>query len=274
MAVRIRLARRGRKKKPFYHIIIADSRAPRDGRFIEKIGSYNPMTKPATIELDVDLAYAWLMKGAQPSDTARAILRYKGVLYKKHLLRGVSKGVMTEEEALAKWEVWIQNKEAQVAKERDKTQAERAALLKKVSGEIPAEVQQGGGVEEVVEQEDVKSKVAKLEKEVKATAEEKPVAEEKKDETAAVKEVVAKPAIEAAVDEKPAEGKVEKVEAKIEETTSEKVEPKVVEEVKSVEEKKDVAKPEDKLPEPSVETSSDDVSDDAKESEEDSAGKE
>ncbi|MBK6623318.1 MAG: 30S ribosomal protein S16 [Saprospirales bacterium] len=91
MAVKIRLQRKGRKKTPFYHIVIADARAPRDGRFIEKLGTYNPMTKPATIEIDRDKAYDWLVKGAQPSDTVRAILRFKGVLFRKHLMRGVAK---------------------------------------------------------------------------------------------------------------------------------------------------------------------------------------
>ncbi|MDH3651908.1 MAG: 30S ribosomal protein S16, partial [Saprospiraceae bacterium] len=86
MPVKIRLQRRGRKKRPFYHIIIADSRAPRDGRFIESIGTYDPMTRPATINLDREKAYDWLMKGAQPTETMRAILRFKGVLYKKHLM--------------------------------------------------------------------------------------------------------------------------------------------------------------------------------------------
>ena len=86
MPVKIRLARRGRRKQPYYHIIVADARAPRDGKFIEKIGSYNPMTKPATIELDREKAFEWLNKGAQPTDTARAILRFKGVMYKNCLL--------------------------------------------------------------------------------------------------------------------------------------------------------------------------------------------
>ncbi|MEO1714380.1 MAG: 30S ribosomal protein S16, partial [Bacteroidota bacterium] len=99
MPVKIRLQRRGRKKAPFYHIVVADSRAPRDGKFIEKVGTYNPLTKPATIDLDRDLAFDWLMKGAQPTDTVRAILRFKGVLYKKHLYRGVKKGALTQEEA-------------------------------------------------------------------------------------------------------------------------------------------------------------------------------
>ena len=103
MPVKIRLARRGKKGYPFYHIVVADSRAPRDGKFIENIGSYNPNTNPATINLDFEKALDWLQKGAQPTDTCRAILSYKGVLMKKHLLGGVSKGAFTQEVAEAKF---------------------------------------------------------------------------------------------------------------------------------------------------------------------------
>ena len=104
MAVRIRLQRMGRKKRPFYQIVVADSRSPRDGRFIDNLGSYNPMTKPATIDIDRDRAFDWISKGAQPTDTVRAILRFKGVYYRKHLMRGVAKGSMTEKEATAKYQ--------------------------------------------------------------------------------------------------------------------------------------------------------------------------
>jgi ribosomal protein S16 len=104
MAVKIRLQRMGRKKRPFYQIVVADSRSPRDGRFIDNLGSYNPMTKPATIDIDRDRAFDWLTKGAQPTDTVRAILRFKGVYYRKHLMRGVAKGSMTVEEAMTFFE--------------------------------------------------------------------------------------------------------------------------------------------------------------------------
>lgn len=120
MSVKIRLSRHGRKKKPYYHIVIADSRAPRDGRFIERIGSYNPMTDPASIDLDIDKALEWLNKGAQPTLTARRILSYKGVLLKKHLLIGVKKGAFTEEEAERRFSAWVQEKEAKIeAKKRE-----------------------------------------------------------------------------------------------------------------------------------------------------------
>lgn len=134
MPVKIRLARRGRRKQPYYHIIVADSRAPRDGKFIEKIGSYNPMTKPATIELDRERAYDWLTKGAQPTDTARAILRFKGVMYKKHLQRGVTKGAMSQEDADKLYQEFIDTKEAKVAARFEQTRAEIAAHHKMVFG--------------------------------------------------------------------------------------------------------------------------------------------
>jgi small subunit ribosomal protein S16 len=106
MPVKIRLQRVGRKKAPFYHIVIADSRSPRDGKFIEKIGTYNPTTVPALIDINKDKALDWLQKGAQSSDTVHKILSYKGVLYHKHLLRGVKKGVLTQEAADTKYQTW------------------------------------------------------------------------------------------------------------------------------------------------------------------------
>ena len=119
MPVKIRLTRRGRKKAPFYHIVVADSRAPRDGRFIESIGKYDPITNPATIELDFDRALDWLLKGAQPTDTCRAILSYKGVMMKKHLLEGVKKGALTEEQAEEKFQSWLNEKESKIQAKRD-----------------------------------------------------------------------------------------------------------------------------------------------------------
>src|SRR5512133_3321415 len=106
MAVKIRLARKGRKKLAYYHIVVADSRSPRDGRYIEKIGNYNPLTNPATVELDFDKALGWLQNGALPTDTCRAILSSKGVLMKKHLLEGVKKGAFDENEANRRYEEW------------------------------------------------------------------------------------------------------------------------------------------------------------------------
>ena len=138
MPVKIRLTRQGRKKQPFYHIIVADSRSPRDGKFIERIGSYNPMTVPATIDIDVDKAYDWLTKGAQPTNTARAILRFKGVLFKKHLQRGVAKGALTQEQADAKLAEWIAAKDAKIQKRIEKTAQEKLDWMKYLSGEVKA----------------------------------------------------------------------------------------------------------------------------------------
>ncbi len=121
MPVRLRLQRHGRTKKPFYFIVVADSRSPRDGAYIERVGDYNPLTTPATINIDTDKAFDWVMKGAEPSDTVKRILTYKGILYKKHLYRGVRKGAFTQEEADAKYEVWV-------AAKGDRTQ-DRIAML-------------------------------------------------------------------------------------------------------------------------------------------------
>jgi small subunit ribosomal protein S16 len=114
MAVKIRLARKGRKKLAYYHIVVADSRSPRDGRYIEKIGKYNPLTNPASIELDFDKALGWLQNGAVPSDTCRAILSYKGVLIKKHLLEGVKKGAFDDAEATKRFEEWMKKNEEKI----------------------------------------------------------------------------------------------------------------------------------------------------------------
>ena len=127
----MRLTRHGRKRYAYYHIVIADSRAPRDGRFIEKIGYYNPNTNPATIELDFDKALDWLLKGAQPTDTCRAILSYRGVLYKKHLLIGVKKGAFSEEEADRRFEAWMKEKEAKIQAKRDRLKQGREYEEKK-----------------------------------------------------------------------------------------------------------------------------------------------
>lgn len=134
MAVKLRLQRRGRSKAPFYHIVAADARFPRDGRFIEKIGTYNPLTVPATIELNRDRAYDWLMKGAQPTDTVRAILRFKGVMYQKHLLDGVKKGALTQEQAEAKLSAWVEQKEAGILRRREETAEKKRQFIAAVDG--------------------------------------------------------------------------------------------------------------------------------------------
>lgn len=171
MPVKIRLQRHGRKGKPIYHIVVADARAPRDGRFIERLGLYNPNTNPATIDLNVDKSVQWLVDGAQPSDTCRAILSYKGVLMKKHLSEGVKKGAFTEEEAEKRFAEWVASKETIVstkvsnlsaaeqqrrqtamAHEAKVKEARAAAILAKTAvAEVAAEEAAGAAEEVVVE---------------------------------------------------------------------------------------------------------------------------
>jgi len=134
MAVKIRLARRGRAKKPFYHIVVADARAPRDGRFIEKIGVYNPLTSPATIDLDRDKAFDWIMKGAIPTETMRSILRFNGVLYRKHLQDGVKKGALTQEQADKKYQSFVTEKDAKIQQRFAEVRKEKDMLRRKIAG--------------------------------------------------------------------------------------------------------------------------------------------
>lgn len=131
MPVKMRLARHGRKRYAYYHIVVADSRAPRDGRYIERIGTYNPNSNPATIDLDFDKAFDWLTKGAQPTDTVRAILSYKGVLYKKHLMGGVKKGAFDEAEAERRLDNWMTEKDAKIQAKIDRLAGDADAEFKK-----------------------------------------------------------------------------------------------------------------------------------------------
>ena len=119
MAVKIRLQRHGKKDSAFYHLVVADGRAPRDGKFIEKLGVYNPNSNPATIDINFDSTLSWLMKGAQPTDTCRAILSYKGVMMKKHLLEGVKKGALTEAQVEQKFNKWLEDKEGKIGGKKD-----------------------------------------------------------------------------------------------------------------------------------------------------------
>ncbi|SEL61440.1 SSU ribosomal protein S16P [Aquimarina amphilecti] len=141
MSVKIRLQRHGKKGKPFYWIVAADARAKRDGRFLEKIGTYNPNTNPATIDLNVDGAVKWLQNGAQPTDTARAILSYKGAMLKNHLAGGVRKGALTEEQAEEKFSAWVQEKEGSVSAKKDslaKAEADEKAKALAAEKEVNA----------------------------------------------------------------------------------------------------------------------------------------
>lgn len=130
MPVKIRLQRHGKKQRAFYHIVVADSRAPRDGKFIEKLGVYNPNTNPATIDLNIDAAVQWLHNGAQPTDTTRAILSYKGVLYKKHLEGGVKKGALTQEQADVKFAAWVDAKTSKVDSKKSSLVSSKEAANK------------------------------------------------------------------------------------------------------------------------------------------------
>ena len=136
MAVRIRLARKGRKRKAYYHIVVADSRSPRDGRYIEKIGNYNPIPNPAIIELDFDKALGWLQNGALPTETCRAILSSRGVMLKKHLLEGVKKGAFDDAEATRRFEAWMkQNDEKVDARKSGLEKSEDDELTKRLAAE-------------------------------------------------------------------------------------------------------------------------------------------
>jgi len=199
MATKLRLQRHGRKGKPFFHLVAADERAKRDGRFIEKLGTYNPNTNPATIEIDFEKTLDWVMKGAQPTDTVRALLSYKGVMYKKHLLGGVAKGAFTEAEADKKFAAWldekagkIQGKADQLAKDANADAAKRFAAEKLKNEQTAAAVaaKNTPPVEEAPVAEEASEEVAA------ETTEEAPVAEVATEEA---------PVEEAKTEEAPAE---------------------------------------------------------------------
>lgn len=154
MPVKIRLQRHGKKGKPFYWIVAADSRAKRDGKYLEKLGTYNPNTNPATIDLNVDGAVTWLQNGAQPTDTAKAILSYKGALLKNHLAGGVRKGALTEEQAEAKFTAWLDEKAQKVsAKAEGLTKAQAEAKAKALEAEKAVNEARIAAATPVVEEE-------------------------------------------------------------------------------------------------------------------------
>jgi small subunit ribosomal protein S16 len=173
MPVKIRLQRQGRKFQAIYSIVVADSRAPRDGRYIESLGQYNPNTNPATIVLDFNRALEWLQKGAQPTDTCRAILSYKGVLYKKHLLDGVRKGAFDEAEAEKRFQAWMTEKEQKIQAKRDQIKAAKAGLAKDRLEE-EAKIKEARAVEIAKK----RSELVESESEAEAAAEEAPATEE------------------------------------------------------------------------------------------------
>lgn len=188
MATKIRLQRFGKKGKPFFHVVVADSRSPRDGKFIERLGSYNPNTNPATIEINFEKTLDWVNKGAQPTDTARAILSYKGVLYKKHLQGGVKKGALTEEQADAKFAQWLEAKGGQIeGKKESLTSTKEAARKAALAAEAKKNADRAAAIaaknapvaEEVVEEEVVAEEAPAVE----AATEEAPAAETATEET-------------------------------------------------------------------------------------------
>ena len=236
MPTKIRLSRHGKTHKAFYHIVVADGRAPRDGKFIEKIGTYDPISNPAEIELDFTKALDWIMKGAQPTDTARAILSHKGVMHKSHLLKGVQKGALTEVEAEAKFQKWLEEKEAKIAASRsgidEKLRTEKKALF-------DAEVK----VNEDRAAELAKVKAAKIDAKVKAAQQ---AAAEK-----AAKEEAEKPAVVAEVVETPKE-EVEAPKVEVETPKVEVETPKV--EVEAPKAEVETPKAEVEAPKAEVET--------------------
>jgi small subunit ribosomal protein S16 len=188
MPTKIRLQRKGKKGMPFYHVVIADGRAPRDGKFIERIGIYNPVSRPAEIDINFDRAVYWLQSGAQPTDTVRALLSTKGILYKHHLLKGVRKGALTEELAEAKFQAWIQEKQEKLlSKIKEEDLAKKDARKKRHEAELKAN------------EAKAKELAAKRAKEMAAARK-----EEAAEEEVAVEEAVAEtPVAEAPVMEEP-----------------------------------------------------------------------
>ena len=193
MPVKIRLQRHGKKGKPFFWIVAADGRAKRDGKFLEKLGIYNPTTNPATIELDVDSSVKWLQNGAQPTDTARAILSYKGALLKNHLAGGVRKGALTEEQAEEKFNAWVQEKEGKVeakketlskeqeAEKAKALEAEKAANEKRVAE--AAEAEREASATEVAEAVEEGTDAEKVDNAVDADTAEQAEAQEKEEKS-------------------------------------------------------------------------------------------
>lgn len=186
MSVKIRLQRHGKKGKPFYWIVAADARAKRDGKFLEKIGTYNPNTNPATIDLNLDSAVQWLHNGAQPTDTARAILSYKGALLKHHLDGGVRKGALTQEQADAKLATWLEEKSSKVDAKKDglsKAQADAKAKALKAEQEVNAK--RLAAAEEAAKAAEAAAAEEAAEATTEEVAEEAPAVEENNEETQA-----------------------------------------------------------------------------------------
>ena len=202
MSVKIRLQRHGKKQKPFYWIVAADARSKRDGRYLEKLGTYNPNTNPATIDLNLDQAVQWLHNGAQPTDTARAILSYKGALMKHHLDGGIRKGALTQEQADAKLASWLEEKAGKVdTKKEGLSKVQEAAKAKALKGEKVANDKRAAAAVEAAKAEEVTEEIAVEETVAEVAAEEVPAIEETVAEMATPE--VETPAAEVAVEETP-----------------------------------------------------------------------
>ena len=230
MSVKIRLQRHGKKQKPFYWIVAADARSKRDGRYLEKIGTYNPNTNPATIELNLDQAVQWLHNGAQPTDTARAILSYKGALLKHHLDGGVRKGALSQEQADAKLAKWIEEKAGKVdSKKEVLSKAQAAAKAKALKAEKEANDKRAAAALEAtkVEEEIVAEETVAEEVIANETAAEEAVADEEVqavEETVVAEETVAvedAPAVEEVAEETIAEAATNEEAPAVEETNEE-----------------------------------------------------
>ena len=195
MSVKIRLQRHGKKQKPFYWIVAADARSKRDGRYLEKLGTYNPNTNPATIDLNLDQAVQWLHNGAQPTDTARAILSYKGALMKHHLDGGVRKGALTQEQADAKLAKWLEEKAGKVdIKKEGLSKAQEAAKAKALKAEKAANEKRAAAAVEAAKVEEVVEEVAVEEVEAPEAVTE--VAVEESAAEVATEDVVAEDSVE------------------------------------------------------------------------------
>ena len=195
MSVKIRLQRHGKKQKPFYWIVAADARSKRDGRYLEKLGTYNPNTNPATIDLNLDQAVQWLHNGAQPTDTARAILSYKGALMKHHLDGGVRKGALTQEQADAKLAKWLEEKAGKVdIKKEGLSKAQEAAKAKALKAEKAANEKRAAAAVEAAKVEEVAEEVAVEEVEAPEAVTE--VAVEESAAEVATEDVVAEDSVE------------------------------------------------------------------------------
>jgi len=231
MPVRIRLQRHGKKGKPFYWIVAADSRAKRDGRYLEKLGTYNPNTHPATVALDVDKAVTWLQNGAQPSDTARNLLSNEGVMLKNHLVNGVRKGALTEEQVAEKFEAWVQEKEGKKeALLNSLKQQENKAKAAALAAEQEVSAKRKAAAEEALA-EDVATEEVTEEAPEEVAAEEAPASEEATEETAeeVVSEEVVEPASEETTEETVAEDAPAFEETPVEAAAEEATEPAVEE---------------------------------------------